>query len=245
MGGAIITNAVLVGSFRPLHSSPPRSWDSAECLLTVSLDCVVDLPTAFDGKNFSVQMTLLRPKGPTSAEPVSKSTMAKTAGVRSVSQARVLKTNIEDTVRYGEAKERIKFLYKKGCELTPDECAYMLAGLIDADACERIIAEVKREKSEEATLPKGVEILFEQSLRLEIGDPCKCGLRIELYDETVGKNVGVVEWSQLTFLASSPNLEDPLQCYKLDFQGDTRYGNAQIYLSRNLRVVEPVGSAYR
>merc|ERR1712194_50069 len=134
-GAASVTSAVIAGSFRRLLAAPPQRWDGMECLLSVSLDCVVGLPPVFADKNFSVKASLLYPKDnkPVQGSPVIASSSVKTAGVRQVSQARVLKENIGDTMRYGEAKERIRLLHRKGCELTPEEVHFLLAGLIDLD----------------------------------------------------------------------------------------------------------------
>merc|ERR1712151_1259879 len=116
---------------------------------------------------------------------------------------------------------------------------------VDAELAGRIMADIELEQKHEASLPEQVEILFEEQLRLEMKDPRRCGLRVELQDEENGKSVGVIEWSALTFLAGSPSLEDDHQAYVLDTRGSAQYGEPKIYLKRALRVVQPVGSASR
>lgn len=203
----------LAGEFRALQPVAPLNWARAEALLMVTIDAVVGLGQQYDGRTFTVRAYL--PGGPVSP-PVS--TAPKQAGLGRVAEARALHATMEE-LRCAEAKERIRLLHQRGAQLTPEEVSWLLPGVVLPSEAERLMKEVQREALEDPSVQvrRSIELLVEEQLRLEVFDPQRQGLKVELWDEALGEMAGVVEWSSLSFLATScPGLQDELHDYPLE-----------------------------
>lgn len=225
--------AVLTGAFLPLLPMKPPSWQDAQALIQITVDCVTGLGPEMDGKTCSVRALLLS-QGQAHVE------LARTAVCKAeraqVAEARVLHTALEES-RWQEAKSRIRLMIRRGAKLTPEETAFILSGIVTKDDAAKLMREVENEDVQEDPV-SAVEILFNEQLRALVGDPRKHGLRIEFWDEKKNAEVGVIEWSSLAYLANISELEDTLQAYALDGPC-AAHGGARIYLKRALRVLGP------
>jgi len=229
-----VGSAVLTGSFSPFLPMKPPSWQDAQALVNITVDCVTGLGSELDGKTCSVRAFLLS-EGQKPTELAR--TAVRTAGRAQVAEARVLHTALEES-RWEEAKSRIRLLHRRGAKLTPEEMAFILSGIVTQDQAAKIMREVEREGVQNDDPISAVEVLFEEQLRALVGDPRKHGLRVEFWNEDKQLEVGVIEWSSLAYLANISALEDNLQAYSLDGPC-AAHGGARIYLKRALRVLGP------
>uniref|UniRef100_A0A7S4S841 SMP-LTD domain-containing protein n=1 Tax=Alexandrium monilatum TaxID=311494 RepID=A0A7S4S841_9DINO len=232
-------SAMLTGSLQPLSARPPDSWARSEALLLLSVDCVVGLAPASDGRKFAVRARILseaRGLGPEAA------TSAHEAGHDQVTEARVLHTAMEEGP-LDAARDRLRLLRDRGARLSAEDAGFVLAGLVTTEQARALLEEIGREGTPRHDPVGCVEVLFGDQLRLPVGDPRAHGLRVELSDEDRGASVGVVEWSSLAFLTQSRKLEDSLQAYVLDPSVSGRRGTdagtsaTKIFLKRSLRVL--------
>jgi len=228
--------AILTGTFLPLLPMKPPSWQDAQALIQITVDCVTGLGPEMNGKTCSVRAILLS-EGQVPMELAR--TAVCTAARAQVAEARVLHTAIEE-FRWEDAKSRIRLLYRRGAKLSPEEMAFILTGMVTQDEAAKLMREVEQEeiRNENADPVSAVEVLFEEQLRALVGDPRKHGLRIEFWSEEKQMVIGVIEWSSLAYLANISALEDNLQAYALDGPC-AAHGGARIYLKRALRVLGP------
>lgn len=228
--------AVMTGTLQPLLARAPATWTNAEVMLLLSIDCVIGLAPTVDGRRFTVRAQLLPESFGQKAV-----TSVKTAAYDQVTEARVLHTALEEAP-LAAARERLRLLYDRGARLSPEDAAFVLAGLIGKKEAALLLKEIEREGKSRAEADRGVEMLFGEQLRLRMGDPNCYGLRVELIDEDrKGATVGVLEWSSLSFLARSGSLEDDLQAYSLEGVGGSGSSaltrTTKLFLKRSLRVL--------
>lgn len=201
----------LAGEFTTLEPTVPQRWDQAKVQLFLNVDAVVGLGKESDGKRFSVRAYLT---GGRALPPVSTQTC--TAGVGTVAAARALHATME-RIRCAEAKERIRLLHQRGAQLTPEEVSWLLPGNVTPIEAERLMREVENEGQANPNIHvrRSIEVLFEETLELEVFDPLKQGLKVEVWDEDAREISGMVEWSSLSWLADCPGLQDDLNDYPL------------------------------
>lgn len=230
-------SAVLAGGLRPLLQRPPASWQRAEALLLLSVDCAVGLAPAAEGRRFAVRARVLAEGRDAGAEAASGT---RKAGRDQVTEARVLHTALEEA-RWAAAKDRLRLLHSRGARLSAEDASFVLAGIVTTEDARVLLQEIEGEGAMKEEVHGIVEVMFGDQLRLPVGDPRFHGLRVELSDEDRGVAVGVVEWSSLAFLAQTKSLEDDLQAYALESLGirgsDAGTRSTKIFLKRSLRVL--------
>mmetsp|Transcript_27984 Transcript_27984/g.80202 ORF Transcript_27984/g.80202 Transcript_27984/m.80202 type:complete len:612 (-) Transcript_27984:116-1951(-) len=232
--GGVVTVA---GSYQPLSSAQPaQGAGQVTYLLQVIVDCVSGMNEEREKKHFSVRAQVSGATRPHSICDVS--TPVRVAGRGVVANSRFLSAQVANDVLWGEVKKRIRLLYSKGGKWTPEEVSYVLPGLVAPDVAARLMKDIEKEGTGHVDADGAIEILFEQQLRLEVDDPFTQGLHIELLQEPEGYTVGVLEWTNLGWVAGLSPMEDDMQAYHLQADAASPGGGTEtdckIYLKRVL-----------